>query len=392
MKTINVLIALLIFSGSGLPAFAQFPAPPPAPLAPLRSSVELDQLLGSIALYPDPLIAQILPAATQPAQVVMAARYAREGKDSNQIEVQPWDASVRALARYPDVLNMLDANLAWTVALGQAFVSQPVDVMNSIQRLRAQALALGNLQTTPQQQVLVEPDLVQIVPANPEVIYVPVYQPNVVYVQRPLLPGVRFISFGAGLAVGAWLNHDCDWFRHEIVIWHRDHPRPRDWWYHPARERFLPPVVHNPVTVINHYTVRENTTVWHPRTRPGLSPAHLADRGWDSGGSRPRIIERPPAAPPVRVTPVFHDSRPVVARPPHYEVPRVVPSVPMHDAPVTTAPRPSGGALLGVQSARETREFSNRGQQSRQIAPAPAPSARSAGPPASSYGERDRRR
>ena len=155
---------------------AQMPVPPPASEVRLLSSAELDQMLGPIALYPDPLIAQILPAATLPSEIVLADRYVQGGGDPNLIDQQPWDPSVRALARYPTVLKWMDDNLAWTTALGQAFVYQPQDVMDSIQRLRAEAMARGNLQTTPQENVFTEDGIIEILPADPEVIYLPVYQ------------------------------------------------------------------------------------------------------------------------------------------------------------------------------------------------------------------------
>ena len=240
------------------PVTVQAPEPPPPPLAvapqpaptvPMRSVAELDQMLAPIALYPDPLLAQILPAATLPAQVVLADRYLREGGDVNQVDAQPWDNSLKALARYPATLRMLDDNLAWTTDVGQAFINQPADVMDSVQRLRAQAQAMGNLLSTPQQTVVVDDGIIEIVPAAPQVIYVPVYQPEVVYVQRPPAPGRFYVSFGAGLVVGAWLNHDCDWHAHEVIVWHQDHPRPADWWYHPANHREAPRVV-NPSSAI----------------------------------------------------------------------------------------------------------------------------------------------
>ena len=127
---------------------------------------QLDQLLGPIALYPDPLIAQILPAATFPTQIVLADRYVSGGGDPDQLDQQPWDASVQALARYPDVLKWMDDNLNWTTELGQAFLNQQQDVMNSIQRLRTSAYNLGNLQSTPQQQVIDDGGYIEIVPVD----------------------------------------------------------------------------------------------------------------------------------------------------------------------------------------------------------------------------------
>ena len=100
-----------------------------------------------------------------------------------QIDQQPWDASVQALARYPNVLKWMDDNLNWTTELGQAFLNQQQDVMDSIQRLRQSAYNLGNLQSTPQQQVINDGGYIEIVPADPQVIYVPVYQPDQVYYQ-----------------------------------------------------------------------------------------------------------------------------------------------------------------------------------------------------------------
>ena len=115
---------------------------------------ELDELLAPIALYPDPLIAQMLPAATFVDQIDEAARYIRQyGKDA-QIDDQPWDISVKAVTHYPEVLFMMDSKYDWTVSLGQAFINQQQDVMDAIQRLRAEAEAAGNLVSSAQQQVI----------------------------------------------------------------------------------------------------------------------------------------------------------------------------------------------------------------------------------------------
>ena len=128
-----LIIALLACAWSAVPGLAQTPVPPPAPEIQLRSGTELDQLLGPIALYPDPLIAQILPAATLPSEVVMADRYVSGGGDPNGIDQQPVGGhSIRAFARYPAVLKWMDDNLAWTTELGQAFPYQQQDVMDSI--------------------------------------------------------------------------------------------------------------------------------------------------------------------------------------------------------------------------------------------------------------------
>ena len=143
----------------------------------------LNQLLAPIALYPDALVALILPASTVPSDVVLAARYLSSNGDPAQIANQPWDDSVKSLANYPDVLQWMDQNLEWTTQVGDAFLNQPADVMNTIQQLRVQAVAAGNLVDTPQQKIVKEETCIRIVPAEPDVIYVPQYDPEVVYVE-----------------------------------------------------------------------------------------------------------------------------------------------------------------------------------------------------------------
>ena len=287
------------------------PVPPPGPVVPFRSGPELDTLLAPIALYPDPLMAQILPGATLPAQVVLADRYVRKGRDVGQIELQDWDDSIKALARYPGILKMMDDNLAWTTDLGQAFLYQREDVMNAIQRLRARALAVGNLQSTPQQTVMIEGGIIEIVPASPQVIYVPVYQPEVIYLPPPPRSRGLLIAFGSGFSVGGWLNHDCDWHRRELIVWHRDHPRPVDWWYQKPSRRPHATVINNVTVVNNHTTINQtpanrnhremqtpaNFTVWRPSPPSANLKNDRADRGW---GPRevPPTVTRPDALPP----------------------------------------------------------------------------------------------
>ena len=140
----------------------------------------LNQLLAPIALYPDALVALILPASTVPSDLVLAARYISSNGDSAQIVNQPWDDSVKSLVRYPDIVKWMDQNLEWTTQVGDAFLNQPGDVMNTIQHLRAQAIAAGTLVDCPQQRIVKETDCIRIVPAEPDLIYVPQYDPEVV--------------------------------------------------------------------------------------------------------------------------------------------------------------------------------------------------------------------
>lgn len=213
--------------------------------APLLSPDDLSQLVAPIALYPDPMIALILQAATVPTDIVLADRYVQDGGDPNAIDQQNWDDSVKGLARYPDVLGMMDQNLDWTNQLGAAVLAQQNDVMAAIQTQRARANALGNLQSTPQQQVIVENQVIQIVPVDPQLIYVPVYDPQAVYIDRS--PDVPLITFGIGLALGAWISGGFDWSHHDLYsqgyyrsgqgwrphnngshnVWHRNPSRPQ---------------------------------------------------------------------------------------------------------------------------------------------------------------------
>ncbi len=213
-------LAICLLNVPGLAAPARSPDPAARSLLQYDqgyvpySPDQLDNLVSPVALYPDPLLAQVLLAATFPDQIDEAARYVRSA-GSNGIDYQPWDVSVKAVAHYPSVIYMMDDRLDWTTALGQAYVYQSTDVMSSVQRLRAFAQGQGNLVTTPQQQVIVEGGIIRVWPADPRFIYVPVYDPAIVYVRRPSF-GIA-LSFGIGFAIGAWLNHDCDWGAHRII-------------------------------------------------------------------------------------------------------------------------------------------------------------------------------
>lgn len=232
MKTSRLFAAVLVLAGSTA-GFSQILTPPDTSAAaagvsnaPRLTPEQLDQLLGPIALYPDALIALILPAATAPSDVVLAARYLNGG-DSARVDEQPWDDSVRALAHYPDVVKWMDENLRWTQQLGEAFLDQPAEVMKSVQRLRAEARAAGTLVDTPQQQVVVESEVITIVPAQPDVIYVPYYDPEIVYVRRDRYPG-PFLTFSIGYPTGFWLGYNVDWGHRRLWVVDR-HDRERYW-------------------------------------------------------------------------------------------------------------------------------------------------------------------
>ncbi len=195
-----------------------------APQAALSAS-QIDELVSPIALYPDALVAQILAASTYPDQVVTANSWMQanfklnDAQRAEQVNGQSWDPSVKALTQFPSVLSNMAQNLSWTSALGDAFYNQQADVMASVQRLRAQAKKAGNLKSTEQQTVTTEnqggQQVIVIQPANPQVVYVPTYNPTVVYGTPYSPPGYStaalvttgIISFGVGMAIGASMNN-----------------------------------------------------------------------------------------------------------------------------------------------------------------------------------------
>jgi len=190
--------------------------------APVFKQEELDQILAPIALYPDSLIAQILMASTFPLEAVQADRFAKQNANlkgdalTKALESQNWDPSVKSLVNFPQVLTMMSEKLDWTQKLGDAFLAQQKPVMDTIQSLRAKAQAAGNLKTTKEQTVIVEQKIIKIESASPQVIYVPTYNPTVVYGAwaYPAYPphyyyppgyvaGTAAVSFAAGVAMGA---------------------------------------------------------------------------------------------------------------------------------------------------------------------------------------------
>ncbi len=275
----------------------------------IRPPGELDELFGPIALYPDALIALILPASTVPSDVVMAARYLNSNGDMARIDDQGWDDSVVDLMHYPDLIKWLDENLAWTKQAGESFLAQQEDVMNSIQRLRAKARAAGTLVDTPQQQVVVEGDDLSIIPTQPDVIYIPSYDPDVVYVSRPdVVYDDPFLSFGIGYGTGFWLGYDFDWGRDRIwTIDRGDRERywreRRDWRrpYYPGRPGYgdnhfrqqpWHPPVHAPRPPSSRPpgSNRPLPEVQRPMPYPNGGPGHRSD--FHRGGSDARPDNR----------------------------------------------------------------------------------------------------
>jgi hypothetical protein len=274
---------------------------------------QLNQLLGPIALYPDALIAIMLPASTDPADIVLAARFVADKGDPALIDVQPWDDSVKALAHYPDVVTWMNDNLSWTKTLGDAFVQQPADVMKSVQQLRAQAKAAGTLVDTPQQTVVVADSNIVIQPAQPNVIYVPQYDPAVVYVTPVYAYPGPFITFGLGYPVGPWLGFQCNWFGFGIWVG----PWTPGVWYYPRAywanrvvvvaggrpwHAWSPP--RRVIVAANRDFARGSMAVPQPRSFAGapggprgLGPASREGSGPAFAAERPAEAARPTEAP-----------------------------------------------------------------------------------------------
>ena len=215
--------------------------------APKLPSGELDSLVAPIALYSDQLLAQTLAASTYPLQIIQLQQWMAQNKNlkgkalGDAVAKQPWDPSVQGLVEFPDVVQRMAGNIQWTTDLGNAFLAQQSDVMDAIQRMRAKAQGTGNLKTSAQQKVETQTveggkQVIVVQPANPEVVYVPSYDPTVVYgapapeypyypyTYPGYVPGTA-LMWGAGIALGAaawgaWGGHwgDCNWGGGDVNI------------------------------------------------------------------------------------------------------------------------------------------------------------------------------
>ncbi len=218
-------------------------APQATQTAPLTPEA-LQQLVAPIALYPDALVAQILAASTYPTQIVEANRWLQQHSDlegdklAKEVDKQDWDPSVKALTPFSSVLANLDTNLSWTSALGDAYYNQEQDVLDAVQVLRARAKDAGNLQSTSQETVTNQGPTIIIQPADPDVCYLPEYNPWLVYgAPLGIYPGYiydsyidgPYISYGLGIGIGGgfwggfgwgWHSWGFDWRRHDVIFNH----------------------------------------------------------------------------------------------------------------------------------------------------------------------------
>ncbi len=291
-------------------------APPPAqqavPAGPSLTLQQLDQLVAPVALYDDPLLADILTASTYPLEVVEAHRWVSDPANAalkgdaltTALADQDWDPSVKALVPFPNVLQMMDNHLDWTEGLGEAFLAQQGDMMDAVQRLRRQAQSAGTLKSSPQQTVANDGDDVTISSPPSDVIYVPDYNPWCAYgpwsypIYAPYYfepwpgycgPADYVIGWDAGifLPFGFWEWGDFDWRYHHIVInhghlnqYHSRHEQAGDVWQHDPAHRVGVP-----------YRDPRNTRQFQP-----TQVSHQSFRGYEGRDGEPSESTRP--APP----------------------------------------------------------------------------------------------
>jgi hypothetical protein len=400
---------------------------------PAFSPQELDQMLAPVALYPDPLLSQILMAATYPLEVVQAARWSRanpglKGQDAvRAVESMDWDVSVKSLVAFPQILHRMDENLDWTQRLGEAFLDQEPHVMDAIQGLRQRAERAGNLRSSEQMRVTRQDGHILIEPAQPQVVYVPYYDPAVAYGPWwwPAYPPAYWgpppgyyawpayapgFFWGAGIAIswGIFFGH-FDWHHHHVKVVHVDphrhvhgapHSRPVKWQHDPVHRRNVPyrHMVSRPAFVQHPAVSRDGRA--RPVARPDSPGAHTQARSAappqrsQLASPQPRPQLAAPQARPERIAPQARnplpernaradmqrsqprasESRPAFGAPPVGTVPRSATPPPV----VRADPRPSPPVADGRPAPRQQFEPSRRAeprQPAREFAATPRPSA-----------------
>jgi len=341
MNKIQKMICMIVLIAMLIPGMATAQDSAGSYTRQTFSQEELAQMLAPVALYPDALLSQILMAATYPFDVVEADRWMTRnpyvtGEALDQaLQTKEWDVSVLALCHYPKVLAMMSENLSWTARLGDAFTNQQDDVMDTVQELRTRAREAGNLSTTPEQRVIVEDRYISIEPVSPEYVYVPAYDPYLVYGTwwLPLFPplpiilpglivtGPRIIfspRYHVGFGVFGWSRFD--WHQRHVVIVDIDRTRRyyrhyRDYNYRAPDRRYWRPDR-------DRRYIRERRAAEIPVYRPPVRPLPPGQR-WDRGpGDRngpdrrdkPDVRDRdrrPDTGPRV----IDRDKRPIEGRP-----------------------------------------------------------------------------
>jgi hypothetical protein len=348
------------------------------------SKEQIEQLVAPIALYPDALVAQVLMASTYPLEVVQAARWAKDnpkvtGKAlEDAMQKQSWDPSVKSLAATPQVLAMMNDKLDWMQKLGDAFLANQKDVLDAVQRLRKKALEAGNLKSGKEQKVSTEQEgsatVIKIEPANPEVVYVPVYNPTVVYgpwpypmyppyyYYPPAYPSGVFFAFSVGIVIGSAWWGGAHWGGGNVYINHhhynnfnRTNISGGDWQHRPEHRKGVEYRDQGSRDKYGGQRPGVDTRESY-RGRDGAAPG-TADRPRDAAGARDR------GAAPGTADRAGTAQRDVAGA----------------RGPAAASGDRSGGrqpgAFDGVGSGGQTRDYSSRGAQSRSsAAPRAAPS------------------
>jgi hypothetical protein len=386
-------------------------SPGPLPVAPTGPEGATEQLLAPIALYPDPLLAVVLPASTAPTDLAAAATYLVRYGDASRIEGQRWDPSVRALAHYPALLSWMAQNLEWTQALGQAVLASPERVMAAIQSLRARALAAGTLRDTPQERILIDGATIQILPVQPDAIYAPTYDSDVVYSEAPYYDtSTPFMNFGDALPVGGWLSYCFDWANPGLwvgtwVAWHGDGgwrtPRPGKGRWIPGEKRWEPANRSNgdpPLRGHHAAGVPQPTPLAGVPPRP-VSHGHSASTHVsglaNTGPNLPTPKNLPPAANQPKVVPA-NGTPPNGANGPQ----RLPPDAEGNPRSHTSSQGPSAGSTprsdrYPPASSRESApqpQYHSAPPSAGRSAPPPPPAAPPAAAPASAQGSESRNR
>jgi hypothetical protein len=289
------LAVLALGAGAALrPAHAQ----DAQPAVEIATADELYDIVGPIALYPDDLVAIVLPAATYPLQIVQAARFLEDRRDdSSRQPDEEWDDSIVALLNYPEVVELLNDDLDWTYDLGTAVLNQRADVLNAIQTFRDEAYAAGNLRTDERQTVARDDGAISIKPASPQVIYVPYYEPEqvVIYQRVPVYhyyprrypvyyypyPAHYVFDTGYFWGVRSWFS--IGWRSHHVHVydWHY-HSHPYFGWsyYDPWYPRNV---------FVNINVNRNRDYIWEPRNRYGGRPVVRGNEGRVYAGNTPPV-------------------------------------------------------------------------------------------------------
>ncbi|MHC6075308.1 DUF3300 domain-containing protein [Ralstonia solanacearum] len=393
MKPLAVALALALMIVTV--AFSQQDAPESG--SPRDTPEQLDQMLAPISLYPDPLVSQILMATTYPLEVVQADRWLRDPSHAalsgdqlaDALAPLSWDPSVKSLVPFPQILRMMDDNLEWTERVGNAFLDDEAAVMDSIQRLRGRAQAAGKLASTPQALVSTQDGAISIEPTNPGVVYVPVYDPNLVYGPwpYPAYPPYYFPDYFGGVFIGGlglgwvgfnivvplWGWNHWDWHRHRIDI-------DRDRFGRIDHHREPPGGVwaHNPGH--RHGVPYPNPAAGRRFGSPPIAPeVQRGFRGYPTVPTTPAgSVTRPVPVAPARQGVQAPSVPPMPARPAFQAPP--APPMPARQAPAVRpavrAPSPSYPPTFeSFGHGAEVRGQAERGQASRRAAPAFHPSA-----------------